>query len=143
MNEERRNQIVKAMVKTGYTDEQIAEEIGYTKGHIQKIKRNLGLTVQRRCPQDDAQTIIEMFNQGYSKEEIADKCGWAKGTISNILRENGLCKPVQERLEETPVIVPKRKVIKPERVIDKSTGKIYYDVTLFFLETEGMSVWNT
>lgn len=143
MNKERRDQMIKSMVKDGYSEEEIAEELDMSKGHIHKIKRELGLTVKRRCPQDDAQTIIEMFKQGYDKAEIADKLGWAKGTINDVLRKNGFGKPVPEELAEPPVIVPKRKVIKPEMVIDRENGKIYYDVTPLFLETEGMSVWNT
>jgi IS30 family transposase len=143
MHQENKNQIIKAMVKDGYSEEEIAKELDMSKGHINKIKRELGLTVNRRYAQDDAQTIIDMFKQGYDKSEIADKLGWTKGTISEVLRRNGFGKQVPEELEEPPVIVPKRKVIKPEMVIDKSNGKIYYDVTPFFLNMEGMRVWNT
>lgn len=142
MNAERRNQIVKAMVSTGYTDEQIAEEIGYTKGHIQKIKRVLGLTVARRDPQDDAEKMVELYKQGFTRAQIAEQLEWSYETVTRILRVKGIGKPMPGEEQEL-VIVPKRKTIKPEMVIDNSTGKIYYDVTPFFLETEGMSVWNT
>lgn len=142
MNAERRNQIVKAMVSTGYTDEQIAEEIGYTKGHVQKIKRVLGLTVARRDPYEDAEKMVELYKQGFTRAQIAEQLKWSYETVTRFLRVNGIGKPMPGEEQEL-VSVPKRKIIKPEMVIDNSTGKIYYDVTPFFLETEGMSVWNT
>ena len=142
MKRERVEQIVRAMVNTGYTDEQIAEEIGYTKGHIQKIKRVLGLTVARRDPQDDAEKMVELYKQGFTRAQIAEQLEWSYETVTRTLRVKGIGKPMPGEEQEL-VIMPKRKTIKPEMVIDNSTGKIYYDVTPFFLETEGMSVWNT
>ena len=139
MKKERAEQLVRAMVNAGYKDEQIAEEIGYCKHHIQKIKRALGLTVPRKNPQEDAAKMKELYKQGLTKRQIAEQLNWSYDTVTRILRS-----PVTEKEQEreiSPTLV--RRVIKPEMVIDKSNGKSYYDVTPFFLETEGMSVWNT
>lgn len=139
MKRERVEQLVRAMVNAGYKDEQIAEELGYCKHHIQKIKRTLGLTVPRKNPQEDAEKMKELYKNGFTKRQIAEQLNWSYDTVARIPRL-----PAQDKVQEreiSPTLV--RRVIKPEMVIDNSTGKIYYDVTPFFLETEGMSVWNT
>lgn len=142
MKKERVQQIVRAMVSTGYTDEQIAEEVGCTKGHIKKIKRDLGLTAARRDPQDDAEKMVELYKQGFTRAQIAEQLKWSYETVTRTLRVKGIGKPMPGEEQEL-VIVPVRKMIKPEMVIDRISGKIYYDVTALFLESEGRSIWST
>ena len=136
MNKERRNQIVRSMHKAGYSDEEIAQELDMTKGHVQKIKRELGLTVKRKRPEEDADAMVELFMQGYDREQIAEKLGWSKGTVNNILKDRGFGRKINE---PEPVIVPVRRKIKAEKVVIH--GKVYWDVTPFFLNMEGDSIW--
>lgn len=135
MKKERRDQIIRAMVKAGHTEEEIAEELDMSKSHIHRIKHELGLTVQRRCPKDDEKTIVEMFRQGHTRAEIANKLNWSIGTVTNILRENGFGKPVASG-ELEPVIVPERKTVKTEIII--AAGKKWRDITAYYLESEGI-----
>ena len=140
MKKERMHQIVREMVCSGHYDEDIAEEVGCTKGHVQKIKRELGLTVARKDPHDDAEEMIKLYEQGATRAEIAQQLKWSYETVTKILREHGIGKPLQAEVPE-PLIIPVRKIWKPEMVIDK--GKIYWDVTRLFMETEGNSIWDT
>ena len=139
MKKERRNQIVRSMHKEGYTDEEIAQELAITKGHVNKIKKELGLTVKRRRPEEDADTMVELFEQGYDREQIAEKLGWSKGSVNNILKDRGFGRKTV--IEPEPVIGPVRRKVKVEKVVIH--GKVYWDVTPFFLNTEGDSIWST
>ena len=136
MKKERRNQIVRSMFQSGYSDEEIAQELAMTKGHINKIKRELGLTVKRRRPEDDADAIVELFEQGFDRDQIAEKIGWSKGTVNIILKDRGYGRKV---IEPEPLPVPVRRKVKAEKVVIH--GKVYWDVTPFFLNMEGDSIW--
>ena len=136
MKKERRNQIVRSMHKAGYSDEEIAQELAITKGHVNKIKRELGLTVKRRRPEDDADAIVELFEQGFDRDQIAEKIGWSKGTVNIILKDRGFGRKV---MEPEPLPVPVRRKVKAEKVVIH--GKVYWDVTPFFLNMEGDSIW--
>lgn len=139
-----RDQVIKTMVKQGHTEKEIADALHLSQSYVHKMKRELGLTVRRRYTKNDVKNIVELFKQGHTREEIADKLGWCKETVSTILRKNGFGRMmVACDRKSVPVVVPAKRVIKPEMVIDKSTGKVYYDISELFLETEGRSIWNT
>ena len=89
MNKQRMQQIVRAMVRTGYTDKQIAEELDITKAQVSRIRREIGLSKAKKDPRQALDRMVELYNKGYSYKAIGEEVGHSPDTVSLVLRENG------------------------------------------------------
>ena len=93
----KRNQTIVTMWEQGYTQQQIADEVGchvdtvanvlkkYKPEMEQEIEKNTGGT-KKSVPKDVKNAVINLYNQRYKQKEIAKKLGISESTVSEILK---------------------------------------------------------
>jgi DNA invertase Pin-like site-specific DNA recombinase len=133
------DEIVRQMHLDGFSTAEIADRLNMSRTWIKKLKNRMGISTPENKSKVDSDKIVELFNNLYDRNMICEKMGISKDAVCKILRKNGF----SEKRDSDIIAVPKKKKLTFEKVIDRDTGKTYYDVTPFFLEKEGMSVWNT
>ena len=140
MNKQRLQQIVRAMVRSGYTDKEIAEELDMTKAQICRVRKEIGLTKAKKDPMDALEKMVELYNEGYSYKAIGEVVGHSPDTVSRFLRENGYAE--NRPLEPEPEVPPLPG--GPVRRIYKVTygDIVYQDITEIIDNLEGDSIWN-
>lgn len=139
MNKQRMQQIVRAMVRTGYTDKQIAEELYITKAQVSRIRREIGLSKAKKDPRQALDRMVELYNKGYSYKAIGEEVGHSPDTVSLVLRENGYAEKKPKEPEPIVSIWPGRPVRKIYKCV--YGGVKYYDITEIVNSLEGDSIW--
>ena len=140
MNKQRMQQIVRAMVRSGYTDKEIAEELDMTKAQICRVRKEMGLTKSKKDPMDALEKMLELYHEGYSYKDIGEVVGHSPDTVSRFLRENGYAE--NRPLEPEPE-VPSLPGGPVRRIYKVPYGDIVYqDITEIIDNLEGDSIWN-
>ena len=139
MNKQRMQQIVRAMVRTGYTDKQIAEELDITKAQVSRIRREIGLSKAKKDPRQALDRMVELYNKGWSYKAIGEDVGHSPDTVSLVLRENGYAEKKPKEPEPEVFFWPGRPVRKIYECV--YGGVKYYDITEFIDNLEGDSIW--
>ena len=115
-------------INEGMTQEQIAEELGYTQANVSIILHECGVptrpggkyTAQQRASK--ANEIVERYNNGETQEEIAKKVGYNKGNVWSILKERG----VQTRVTSGTITHQEMALITADKIqecIDKGMNQ--------------------
>lgn len=116
----------------GYSNQEISDMTGYSKGTISVIFKKAGVAQQKKSLSDaEKEKILELRAAGKTIQNIAEEVGFSMATVHKFIKAS---KETTEewKLEPEPEYIPPVQERKPEVKTVYINGKRYRDVTAFF-----------
>lgn len=116
----------------GFSNKEIADLTGYSKGTISVIFKRAGLEHRKRSLSDaEKERILELRAEGKTIQKIAEEIGFSFSVVQKFIKAS---KEAEEELDQEPEpeYIPPVQERKPEVKTVYINGKRYRDVTAFF-----------
>ncbi len=117
----------------GYSNQEIADMIGYSKGTVSRIIGRAGLAQQKKSLSDaEKEKILELRAEGKTIQNIAEEIGFSMAAVQKCIKAS---KEIAEEWnqEPEPEYIPPVQERKPEVKTVYINGKKYRDITAFFM----------